>query len=141
MDIILYSNTKELSITIYVISYHLIYVIQIYNVAKYVIDFKLEDFFLSWSICICIESWEPENARFAQRNSGPLEPGRSGGHAPPPQIFDRIDNPISTGGADYDHHITTCNPPPRIFRPSYGPVLLSTLVTTKHIVKIYNFNR
>ena len=48
---------------------------------------------------------------------GLLEPG---GACPPPD-FGRFVNPISTRGADYAQLITTCPPPSRIFRPSYGP--------------------
>ena len=42
------------------------------------------------------------------------------GGACPPLDFGRFVNPISTRGADYARLNTTC-PPPRIFRPSYGP--------------------
>ena len=38
-----------------------------------------------------------------------------------PSEFGRSVKPISIMGADYAHHFTP--PPPRIFRPSYGPVV------------------
>ena len=37
--------------------------------------------------------------------------GQSQGEAPPPPVFGRSVNPISTrGGAHYAHHITKCHP-------------------------------
>ena len=35
--------------------------------------------------------------------------------------------------ADYAHHITTCPPPPRIFRPVYGPGFTKSTKLTKSL--------
>ena len=60
--------------------------------------------------------------RYATCLWGLLEPRGREVIAPPPFYFDQWNNPISTGCADYAHHITT-RPPPLIFRPSYGPAV------------------
>ena len=46
--------------------------------------------------------------------------GGEGGGGKRPFDFNRSINPISTGGADYAHHITL---PPLILRPFYGPAV------------------
>ena len=46
-----------------------------------------------------------------------------GGGIPHPQDFGRSVNSIWTKRVDYTHHITTCNLPSQIFRPSAIPVL------------------
>ena len=52
----------------------------------------------------------------------PWEPGEGGDTIAPSALVRLSANPIQSGGvADYAHHITPA-PPPRISRPSYGPV-------------------
>ena len=48
-----------------------------------------------------------------------------------PPDFGRSVNPISTRGADYADHISTCTP--RIFIPSYGPDC--TLLIVENVVQ------
>ena len=59
----------------------------------------------------------------------------------PPSDFGRSVNPTMGGRVDYPHHITT-RPPPRIFRPSFGPSYVKLLQATHsiHLSVCQNFN-
>ena len=53
--------------------------------------------------------------------------GEPGGMCPPPPVFGSSLNPISTGGTDYTHQITSCPPPPEFqtfLRPCYTTSIL-----------------
>ena len=50
-----------------------------------------------------------------------------------------LDWPYLNWWADYDHHFTTCNPPPpQIFRPSYGPWILNQSKKTRTLGLLSN---
>ena len=66
-------------------------------------------------------------------NAGLSEAGAGG--PSPHQNFGKSVNPISTRGADYAHHYL---PPPRIFRLSYGPVMLGF---SREIIFIFHVSR
>ena len=58
--------------------------------------------------------------------AGPSQGGDFGVFSPPPPMFGRIVNPISTRGADYAHHSTT------------SPLNFSDLATALHYVSTKN---